>query len=98
MHEIIYMRTDYEPWWMFEGWEEKVVSRHKFNSTENAQSYLENLKNDFSLRFANQKQKNAAFSCYWNEEETEYCENCEEDLQIFHGLIWLVNGQPNISF
>ncbi|AIY05570.1 hypothetical protein Plano_1605 [Planococcus sp. PAMC 21323] len=98
MHEIIYLRTNYEPWWMFEGWEEKVVNRHQFNSTENAQQKLESLKNDFDRRFSNQQQKDFAFTCYWNAEEVEYCEDCEEDLQIFHGLIWLVNGKPHTNF
>ena len=24
MFEVIYMKADYEPWWMFEGWEEMI--------------------------------------------------------------------------
>ena len=24
MYEVIYMKADYEPWWMFEGWEEMI--------------------------------------------------------------------------
>ncbi|MDQ0427461.1 hypothetical protein QOZ98_000286 [Planomicrobium stackebrandtii] len=98
MHEIVYMRADYEPWWMFDGWEEKVVSRRKFESAEKAREYLEQAQADYSLRFAKREKRDFAFSVFWNEEEMEYCEKCEEDLQIFHGLIWLYNGKPKISF
>lgn len=98
MHEIIYMRADYEPWWMFDDWEDKVVTRRKFSAADSARNYLAELKTDFSLRFSEHEERDAAFTSYWNEEEMEYCEKCEEDLQIFHGLIWLVNGKPQISF
>ncbi|MBT2571440.1 DUF1033 family protein [Planococcus sp. ISL-110] len=98
MHEIVYIRADYEPWWMFDGWEEKVISRQKFESAEKAQHYLEELERDFSRRFSGREKRDPAFTAYWNEEEMEYCDKCEEDLQIFHGLIWLSNGKPKISF
>lgn len=98
MHDIIYMRADFEPWWMFEGWEDNIVSQQQFASAENARDYLEELKKDFSQRFAGYEQRDVAFASYWNEEEVEYCDSCEEDLQIFHGLIWLFNGNPQISF
>ncbi|ANU10793.1 hypothetical protein A1A1_17710 [Planococcus antarcticus DSM 14505] len=98
MHEIVYIRADYEPWWMFDGWEDKVVSRQRFETVENAQQYLKELEQDFSRRFSNQEKREFAFTAYWNEEEVEYCEICEEDLQIFHSLIWLFNGKPQISF
>ncbi len=31
MFEVIYMKADYEPWWMFEEWEETIRSRHSFD-------------------------------------------------------------------
>ncbi len=98
MHEIVYIRADFEPWWMFEGWEEKVVSRQEFRSSEDARIYLEDLMEKFAQQFAEHEQRGMAFTSYWNEEEMEYCEKCEEDLQIFHGLIWLFNGEPRTSF
>ncbi|MBD8014179.1 DUF1033 family protein [Microbacterium sp. APC 3898] len=98
MHEIVYTRADYEPWWMFDDWKEKIVSLQQFSSDEEAQRYLEEQKQAFSLQFANHEKRDLAFDAYWNEEEMEYCEKCEEDLQIFHSLIWLVDGVPKISF
>lgn len=94
MHEIIYMRADYEPWWMFDGWEDKVISRKEFGSAEKAKQYMEELDQDFRRRFSQHEKRDSAFTAYWNSEEIEYCEICEEDLQIFHGLIWLYNGKP----
>ena len=31
MYEVIYMKADYEPWWMFEEWEDAICSRHSFD-------------------------------------------------------------------
>lgn len=98
MHEIVYIRADYEPWWMFDGWEEKVVSRKEFESAEQASRYLEELDQEFGSKFALHEKRDSAFAAYWNSEEMEYCEICEEALQIFHGLIWLYDGKPNRSF
>ncbi|KAA0956470.1 DUF1033 family protein [Planococcus sp. ANT_H30] len=98
MHDIIYIRANFEPWWMFEGWQDQIISQQQFTLAENARNCLEELKKEFSQRFVESEQREVAFSCYWNEEEVEYCESCEEDLQIFHGLIWLFNGNPQTSF
>ena len=31
MFEVIYMKAEFEPWWMFDGWEETILSRHSFD-------------------------------------------------------------------
>lgn len=94
LHEVVYMKTDYEPWWMFDDWQDEIVSRQEFSSAQQAHAYLTTLINDFDLRFSMKEKRAPAFFCYWNEEELEYCEKCEEELQVFHGLIWLENGKP----
>lgn len=98
MHEIVYIRANYEPWWMFDGWQENTISRKQFASADKAQHYLAELEKQLSRQFAESEKRDPAFTAFWNSEEIEYCEICEEDLQIFHGLIWLYNGKPKISF
>lgn len=94
MHEIIYLRADFEPWWMLEGWEQEVISREIFDTAQQAAGYLEGLKQKLAAQYPESKSKAPAFYAYWKEGETEYCEDCGEDLQIYHGLVWLQNGTP----
>lgn len=94
MHEIIHIRADFEPWWMLEGWEQEIVSRKKFDTAQRAARYLEELKKNLTEQYPQSKAKAPAFYAYWKEGEMEYCEDCEEDLQIYHGLIWLQDGKP----
>lgn len=94
MHEIIYMKADYEPWWLFEGWENDIVSRKSFESKKQAQLYFNEMNQELRQKYPFYAAKGDAFAAYWKEGETEYCRDCEEELQIFHGLLWLIDGQP----
>ncbi|QDY46647.1 DUF1033 family protein [Planococcus glaciei] len=35
---------------------------------------------------------------FWNEGDLAFCEECEENLQIYHGLLWTHNKKPINSF
>ena len=40
MFEVVYMKADFEPWWMFDDWEEMIRSRHSFDDRVLAEIYL----------------------------------------------------------
>ncbi|WP_088006274.1 DUF1033 family protein [Indiicoccus explosivorum] len=94
MHEIIYMKAFYEPWWQFDGWEKEVVSRKLFSTAAEAKSFFMEMKDAFAVRYPYQSAKGEAFIAFWTEEEQVFCEACDDDLQTYHGLIWLVDGKP----
>lgn len=94
MFEVIYMKAEFEPWWMFEGWEEEVVSRHSFNHEIEAKVYLTELLQTFRKKFHHMNSKEDCFFAFWAEEEKVFCEGCDDDLQIFHGLLLFHNGMP----
>ena len=94
MHEIIYMKAFYEPWWQFDGWEKEIVSRKSFSSAIEAEAFLQEMKTLFAGRYSRQAVKGRAFIAFWTEEEQVFCEACDDDLQTYHGLIWLVDGKP----
>ncbi|GEN82653.1 DNA-binding protein [Sporosarcina luteola] len=93
-YEVVYMKADYEPWWMFEDWEKMVQVRKHFETAEEAKGYLGELKNEFSAKYNYAEERNDCFFAYWSDCERMFCEGCDEDLQIFHGIISLVNGKP----
>ena len=88
MYEVIYMKADYEPWWAFEGWEDHVLERVSFEKEEDARLYLDNRLIEFRRKFPKEESREDRFWAFWSVKEQCYCESCEDDLQIFHGIIW----------
>ncbi|WP_036198518.1 DUF1033 family protein [Ureibacillus sinduriensis] len=87
MYQIIYMKADYEPWWQFEGWESTIVSTTLFETEKEFQEGLQATFMDFRQKFEHEASKEDKYYAFWTEEEREYCEACEDDIQIFHGII-----------
>jgi hypothetical protein len=94
MFEVIYMKAEYEPWWMFNGWEETIISRHTFENLVEAKVCLSSTLAELRSAYTNECMKKDCFFAFWSEAEKSFCEACDEDLQIYHGVILLVEGKP----
>ena len=94
MFEVIYMKADYEPWWMFEDWEQMIQMRKTFEDKEEAKQYLDELNTSFSVIYEFHEMRKDRFYAYWSLEERVFCEGCDENLQIFHGIISFQDGEP----
>lgn len=97
MFEIINMKADFEPWWMFEGWEKDIVSRQSFEDYSEAIAYLEMTLTKMRESHRNEAMKKGCFFAFWSKDEKVFCEACDEDLQIYHGVIFMKEGKPAIS-
>ncbi len=97
MYEVIYMKADYEPWWMFEGWEEMVRCRKQFPDYGEAAAYAESLIADLRGRFAKERTRKQTFIAFWNPGERTYCDGCDEDLQLYHG-VFVLSGEKPVPF
>lgn len=85
MYHVIYMKADYEPWYQFEGWQEYIITKWQFSSEQEAQNYLIQKVEDYQKKYSFAKQKNNYYA-FWNSKEVCYCEDCEDELQVYHGL------------
>lgn len=94
MYEVIYMKAEFEPWWMFDGWEDEVLSRESFMNKADADHHLNELLMKFRTKYQHEQQKKECFYAFWCDEERSFCEACDDDLQIFHGVFILLNGKP----
>lgn len=95
MIEVIYMKAEYEPWWMFDGWEENILTRKPFKHVCEAKVYLESMLQDFRIHYEHEHIKKEGFYAFWTDREKEFCEACDDDLQIYHGVILLIEGKPS---
>lgn len=87
MYKIIYMKADYEPWWKFDDFESKIVEVFEFETEEQFQVGVEKLLKEFRMNYSNEENREGKYYAFWNEEEKEYCDSCDEENQIYHGII-----------
>ena len=40
-----------------------------------------------------QKTKETYLTAYWSDGEIRFCENCDDDVQLYHGLMLLQDGK-----
>lgn len=94
MFEVVYMKAEYEPWWMFSGWEETILSRQVFENIHEAEVYLDEMLDMLKRKHTHACSKEDCFYAYWSDDEKNFCEACDEDLQIYHGVLLLKEGEP----
>jgi hypothetical protein len=94
MNEVIYMKAGYEPWWMFTGWEEYIIEKQVFSSEKEANECVDSLLNKFRNMYPHEANQKGTCWAFWTEDEQEFCEACDDDLQTYHGVLWLKNGKP----
>lgn len=87
MYKIIYMKADFEPWWQFEEWEDYIVEEYVFESKEMYEKGLSEILGNFRNKYEHEMVKKDKFYAFWKEDEIMYCEGCDEDAQLYHGLI-----------
>lgn len=87
MYKIIYMKADYEPWWKFEGWEEHIVSAESYVTFEECETALYSKLQLFRKQFPHERCKDRSYWAFWTEDEHIYCEGCDEEQQVYHGII-----------
>lgn len=85
--KLIYMKADYEPWWQFEGWEEFIEEELVFETEQALDDTLASKLKTFRATYEHEQQREARFFAFWSDDECEYCEACDDEAQIFHGLI-----------
>lgn len=87
MYEIIYLKSFSEPWWMLPGWEQDIVQRKKFSSIELANHFKKELGDTLLIQYPEHQKRGEEFDVYWKKGDLEFCPDCDEDLQIYHGIM-----------
>ncbi|WP_230874960.1 DUF1033 family protein [Lysinibacillus cavernae] len=87
MYTIIYMKADYEPWWKFEGWEAFIQTQDTFEAKELFERALQQKLSHFRSSYDNEATKEGQYWAFWSEDESFYCDACDDDAQVYHGII-----------
>lgn len=92
--EVIVTKGESEPWWFFPEWRNDIIEMYTYtDSTAATQKYL-SLFQRLKKGFENVKVKKTSLAAFWNKEDVSYCEYCDDDSQLYYGLLILLNGEP----
>jgi hypothetical protein len=91
---VILTKSDAEPWWFFDDWKRDIVNEWKYTDKNEAiKKYLDESVR-LSMIFPGMKTKKYNSIAFWNENEVVFCEGCDDDLQVYHGIILFENEEP----
>ncbi|WP_201715112.1 DUF1033 family protein [Rossellomorea arthrocnemi] len=91
---VLTTKSDAEPWWFFEGWEKDIIKELTFdNRNEAVASFLMELRR-LSENYPKSKTKKFHSVAFWDPEDIDFCEACDDDLQVYYGLVIFENDQP----
>ncbi|MBC2165974.1 DUF1033 family protein [Listeria booriae] len=91
--QVIKTKGEYEPWWFFEDWQSDIEASFTYTEkTEAMTKYLE-MAHELVGTYPHHAAKKTVLLATWSEDETQYCEECDDDIQTFHGLILFQNGE-----
>lgn len=93
MYQVIEMYGDNEPWWFFEHWQEDIKQTTSFDRLEEAKTFFSTQYERLEKKYLQKKEKEVFLVAFWTPGEVRFCEECDEDLQQYYGLMLLKDGQ-----
>ncbi|MFW7364194.1 DUF1033 family protein [Vagococcus fluvialis] len=93
MFQVITMYGENEPWWFFEDWQEDIIEEKTFDKFHAAKDYYDELVSKYSKEYEKMREKAPFMSAFWHEGELIYCDDCDEELQAYKGIMILKDYQ-----
>ncbi|WP_059350976.1 DUF1033 family protein [Bacillus coahuilensis] len=87
VYTVYELKGDYEPWWLFEDWQTQIQKEHQFLSLDEALAFYLQLASKMAGEFDHKKTKQWNAIAFWNSDDIEYCEACEDDILLYHGIM-----------
>lgn len=93
MWTVTKIRADYEGWWLFSDWTDNIIERYDYEDydtmLEQYTTIIENAKEKYDNHIIGKYNIYA----FYNNCELGFCEDCDENLQIFYSFIVLNNDE-----
>jgi len=87
MFQVIQTYSEDEPWWFFDEWQDNIKAEMTFTKFHDAEKEFMKQYDALHTEYQEVKCKDPYLVAFWNDEEYIYCEDCDEDLQAYRGLM-----------
>lgn len=93
MYQVITIYGENEPWWFFDEWQEDIIEEKEFDTFDDARNFFQKKSKEFIKEYEHERTKEGYLSAFWNDGELKYCEDCDEELQAYKGLMLVKDYQ-----
>ncbi|MBF7094939.1 DUF1033 family protein [Streptococcus sp. HF-1907] len=93
MYQVIKMYGDWEPWWFLEDWEDDITEMFEFDDFEEALHYFQKEWDIERNSLPCFQSKANLLATFWDPKDQRWCEECDEDLQQYHSILLLKDGE-----
>lgn len=93
MYQVAIIKADYEGWWLFDDWQNDIDTSFDFSTKDDMITFYHELIREMETKFHSFSEGKYGMMAFYNVCELEYCEECEEALQIFHTPVMLENNE-----
>lgn len=91
MYQVITTYSENEPWWFFDDWQDDIVEEQVFDNLASAKVAYHEKFSQLTQEYSMMREKPDFLTAFWNEGDYAYCDDCDEDLQQYKGLMLLKN-------
>ena len=91
MYQVIEIYGDNEPWWFFNDWQKDITLKKEFSDFLAAKTFFEAETKELHHDYLHEKGSEPFLRAFWNDNELRWCEECDDDLQQYKGLMLLKN-------
>lgn len=93
MYQVAIVKADYEGWWLFDEWKDNIYKSYDFDTCEAMETFYHELVYTMTADYHSYKKGKYDMIAFFNVCELEYCEDCEEDVQIYYTPIMIADGE-----
>lgn len=83
MFSINIIKCDYEGWWLFEDWRDNIIVSYAFKSEREMLEFYGRLVLQMKDHFGCYNIGKFQMITFFNTCDREYCEDCDDDLQMY---------------
>ena len=91
-YQVILMDGPNEPWWFFENWQDDIIWEQSFATLQDARKCYREKYQELAMKYSNIREKNLYQVAFWDNSELYYCDDCDDETQLYHGLLITENG------
>lgn len=91
MYQVIEIYGDNEPWWFFDNWQKDIILKEEFSDFAAAKTFFEAQTQELHGGYVHEKGREPFLRAFWNDGDLRWCEECDDDLQQYKGLMLLKN-------
>ena len=93
MWTVTKIRADYEGWWLFSDWTDCIIERYNYETYAEMLNAYRKMIAKAKAYYDNYIVGKYNIHAFYNNCELGFCEDCDEDLQIFYSFIVLNNNE-----